>query len=132
MMLKFLYWASLVIVALHGLIHIMGFVAYWPIAAVTELPYKTTVAGGLWDVGPLGMKLYAALWLLGAVSFLAAVAGVAMRRRWWRRAMLISIILSTGLIALDWAPSFRGAIINAAILAVMATPRKAAAGIKLS
>lgn len=53
--------AALIIV--HGLVHLMEFVAYWPLATVPDLPYKTA------------------------------------------------------LIALDWAAAFRGAILNAVILA---------------
>lgn len=39
----------------------MGFVAYWPLTAIAELPYKTALAGGHWNVGPGGMKVFRAL-----------------------------------------------------------------------
>lgn len=118
--MKVLFYAAGILVALHGLIHVMGFVAYWPLAAIAELPYKTTLASGRWDVGPMGMKVYALLWLLVAVAFLVSLAGLVTHQSWWRPAMLATIVISTALIALDWAPSFRGAVINAAILALMA------------
>jgi hypothetical protein len=117
-MLRILLWAAGAIVAAHGFIHLMGFVAYWPLAHVAELPYKTALLSGRWEVGSGGMKLYGILWLIAALGFLLAVGGLAAHQPWWPSVMLGTSVLSTTLIALDWAPAFRGAIINALILAV--------------
>lgn len=128
--MKTLFYIGGAIVAAHGAIHLLGFFAYFPLAKIAELPYKTVLAGGRWDVGPLGMKLYAVLWLLATLGFLLSVAGLYAHQSWWRPVMVTTIVLSTALIALDWAPSFRGAVVNALILAVMAAawflPRGAA------
>lgn len=113
--MKILLYVAGAVVAVHGLIHLMGFVAYWPLGQVAELPYKTTLLAGRWEVGGVGMKLYGLLWLIAALGFLISVAGYFAHRDLWRMAMLITIVLSTALIALDWAPSFRGAIVNAVI-----------------
>jgi hypothetical protein len=118
--MRVLFYVAGVIVALHGLVHLMGFVAYWPLAEVKALPYKTALLAGRWEVGAPGMKLYGLLWLLAAVGFVAGAAGLFAQQAWWRPVMLATMALSTGLIALDWAPSFRGAIVNVVILVVMA------------
>lgn len=115
-----LFYAAAALVAGHGLIHLMGFAAYWPLAAIAELPYRTDLAGGRWDVSGAGMKLYAALWLLTALGFLLATVGLLTRQGWWQAVMIGTAVLSTALIALNWAPAFRGAVVNAGILAVMA------------
>ncbi|BAS26145.1 hypothetical protein [Limnochorda pilosa] len=118
-MSRVLIYAAGIVVVLHGLIHLMGFVAYWPLAAVADLPYKTTLAGGRWDVGPLGMRVFSVLWLAAALGFLAAAIGLVTGQDWWRPALVSTVVLSTGLIALDWASAFRGAIVNAVIVAFL-------------
>ena len=118
-MLRTLFYAGVVIVALHGLVHLMGFVAYWPLAAVKELPYKTAIAGGHWEVGAGGMKLFGLLWLLAALGFAAAAVGLVAGQVWWQPVMLATLVVSTAVIALDWAPAFRGAVLNGAILLLM-------------
>ncbi|MFZ5817636.1 MAG: ABC transporter permease [Bacillota bacterium] len=118
-MIKVLLWIATVIVAGHGLIHLLGYVAYWPLARVAELPYKTALAGGRWEVGPLGMKLYALLWLIATAGYALALVDLHTGQSWWRPVMLATTALSTALILLDWAPAFRGAIVNLAILALM-------------
>ncbi|MDF2631278.1 MAG: transporter permease [Symbiobacteriaceae bacterium] len=115
-MTKVLLYVLAGIIGVHGLIHLMGFVAYWPVAVVAELPYKTTVAGGALDVGAVGMKIFGLLWLVAALGFVAALVGFFMGQGWWRMVMVGTSLLSTVLIALDWAPSFRGAYVNVAIL----------------
>lgn len=107
------------IVGLHGLVHLMGFVAYWPLAVINELPYKTVLAGGHWNVGAGGMRAFSVLWLVTALGFLAAAVGMAAHQSWWRPLMLGTLVLSSSVIALDWAPAFRGAIVNLAILALL-------------
>ena len=54
------------IAILHGLIHLMGFVAYWPLAKVPDLPYKTSLLDGRLELGVAGMRLFSLLWLLAA------------------------------------------------------------------
>lgn len=117
--MKILLYVAGSVVAVHGLIHLLGLVAYWPLAQVTALPYKTVLLAGRWEVGGVGMKLYGILWLIAALGFLLGVTGLLTYQSWWRSVMLLTIVLSTALIALDWTPAFRGAIVNAVILVVM-------------
>ncbi|HYF75585.1 MAG TPA: hypothetical protein VD973_00480 [Symbiobacteriaceae bacterium] len=115
-MTKVLLYVVAGIIGVHGLIHLMGFVAYWPLGVVAELPYKTTVAGGAWDVGALGMKVFGVLWLIVALGFVAAVGGFFFGQSWWRPLLVGTSLVSTAIIAMDWAPAFRGAYVNVAIL----------------
>jgi len=51
------------IVGLHGLVHLMGFVAYWPLKEVPELAYKITFLAGRLELGASGTRIYSVFWL---------------------------------------------------------------------
>ena len=53
-MIKILAIILIVFAVIHGLIHLMGFAAYWPLAKIDQLPYKTTLLNGRWEVAPGG------------------------------------------------------------------------------
>ncbi|HEY3314538.1 MAG TPA: ABC transporter permease [Bacillota bacterium] len=115
--MKILRLAAGAFVAAHGLIHLMGFAAYWPLATLPDLPYKTTLLSGRWDVGGVGMKVMAVFWLLAALCYALSVAGFLSGKGWWRPFMLGATALSTVLCVLDWAAAYRGGIIDLAIFA---------------
>ena len=108
-----------VFITLHGLIHLMGFVAYWPLAKISELPYKTNLLAGRWEVGAGGMRLFSLAWLLAALAFLVAAAALAFGRPVWAPLLLVAVLFSLILCVLDWAAAFRGAWINLALLLVL-------------
>ena len=58
-MLRILTIILSLFVAVHGLIHLLGFVAYWPLREVSELPYKTSLLSGKLEAGAAGMRLLA-------------------------------------------------------------------------
>lgn len=118
-MVKLLSIAMVVLLGIHGLIHLMGFVAYWPLNEVPELAYKMAFLGGRLELGANGTRLYSVLWLLAAIGFVAA--GIALLADWqWGMPLLVAVtLLSLVITALDWVPAFRGALINVAILAVL-------------
>ncbi len=45
-MSKFIMIVAVLVLALHGLIHLMGTASYMKLADIQGLPYKTTVLGG--------------------------------------------------------------------------------------
>lgn len=106
--------AALVII--HGLVHLLGFVAYWPLAELAELPYKTSLLGSRWPVGPGGMRFFSVLWLATAVSFTAAGISLLNGRSWWLPVMLAAVVLSLVITALDWRNAFRGTILSLLML----------------
>jgi hypothetical protein len=105
--------------ALHGLVHLAGLVAYWPLAAISNLPYKTTLLGGRWEVGAGGMRLFSLLWLLAAVLYLVAVLGLALGKPWWAPWMLAATLFSLVLCLLDWSAAWRGALIDLFLLLIL-------------
>jgi hypothetical protein len=118
-MSRTVFVALAVVVGLHGLIHLMGLVAYWPLGTLSELPYKTAVLGGRWELGAGGMRLYSVLWLIAAVGFVIVAAALIAGWSRWLPALFVVTLLSLIVTALDWGPAFRGAIVNILILAVL-------------
>ena len=108
--------AATAVLIIHGLIHLMGFVAYWPLAELAELPYKTTLLGGRWVVGAAGMRVYGVVWLLTAVGFVAAAVGLLTGQAWQLPLLGAAVILSLLVTSLDWSHAFRGTLISLVIL----------------
>lgn len=111
-----LIYVLAIFVLIHGLIHLMGFVAYWPLTQMTELPYKTALLSGRWDVGDSGMRAFSVLWLAAAVGFALAALGLALGQNWFETLILAVLLLSLVITVLDWEVAFRGAIIDGLIL----------------
>lgn len=109
------YIVALVVFA-HGLIHLMGFVAYWPLAELSELPYKTALVGGRYEVGAGGMRVFSVAWLVVGAGFVLGALALALRQDWWLPVAASSAVLSLILTGLDWEVAFRGALLNLVIL----------------
>jgi hypothetical protein len=107
------------ILAVHGLIHLMGSTAYLKLGVLQGLPYKTTVFGGRIDLGEIGIAVFGALWAVAALGFISSVAGMLTNQTWWRAVLLGMTLLSLVLTALDSSAAFIGVIVNIVILAVL-------------
>ena len=46
-----------VLLALHGVIHLIGFVTPWRIATLEGFAYRTTVFNGALDIGDIGVRV---------------------------------------------------------------------------
>ena len=104
------------VVAAHGLIHLIGFVVPWRIATVTGFPYRTTAAGGLADLGDVGMRLVGVGWLVCAVGFVVAGVGIA-RRAPWALALTSGLAVVSLVVCLIGLPeTAAGIVVNLAIL----------------
>lgn len=93
----------LVVVFVHGLIHLMGFAKAFRYA---ELPQLTQPIGR-----PAGL-----LWLLCALAFVASGALFFARQEAWWWAALPAVVLSQGLILLSWQDAKVGTLANLIIL----------------
>ena len=87
-------YAATFIIFIHGLIHLMGFTAYWKLAELKELPYKTTLLDGRWDVGAGGIRMFGALWLFVAVAYMIVTYGLLTEQEWWRTMMAAAFMKS--------------------------------------
>jgi hypothetical protein len=70
------------LVAVHGVIHLIGFVVPWRIATLDGFAYRTATGGGALDLGDAGVRLVGLVWLACAVGFVVAGIGIARRSTW--------------------------------------------------
>jgi hypothetical protein len=112
-----LYGASL-IVLVHGLIHLMGTATYLKLATINELPYKTALLDGRWEIGDSGIRVFGVVWLIATVIFIAAAYGLAAKQDWWQAAMLIAAALSLVITVLDYKVAYAGIVVNIVIVVV--------------
>ena len=115
-MLGFLYYAAAFIIFAHGLIHLIGVAVYLQLAVVNEIPYKTTLLRGRWEIGETGARIFGLLWLAGSIGFIVSAAGMAFRTDWWQPVLLLSTLFSLVVTILDWDAAKFGAITNIIIL----------------
>lgn len=118
-MLRLMLIVATIVLVLHGLIHLMGTVAYMKLAVIQQLPYKTTVLGGRWDLGAGGIAVYGVLWGVAAVGFVVAALAFWLGWAGWQPLLLGVTLLSLALTALDWDVAFAGVILNIVILALL-------------
>jgi hypothetical protein len=112
-------YAATFIIFMHGLIHLMGFTAYWKLAELKELPYKTTLLDGRWDVGDGGIRMFGALWLVVAVAYMIVTYGLLTEQEWWRTMMAVVTISSLVLTILDANVAYAGVVVNIVILGIL-------------
>jgi hypothetical protein len=60
----------------HGVAHLVGFVTHWKIASIEDMPYKTTLLSGFFDVGDVGIRIVGILWLLTGLAFAMVGVGI--------------------------------------------------------
>ena len=108
-----------VVLVLHGLIHLIGTAVYLRLADIQGFAYKTSVLGGRLDLGDSGVRAYGMLWLLAAIGFVLAALALMQGWDWWGTALLAVTLLSLGLTSLDWSVAFAGAIVNIVILVLL-------------
>jgi hypothetical protein len=122
-MTTFLHWGAGIILALHGLIHLLGFVSYMRLATVPTLPYTTAVLGGRLDLGTAGMSVFGLAWGVAALGFVLVAAAYLLGWTWWRPALIAVTLLSLVITVLDTGPAKAGIVVNLVILALLLIPR---------
>ena len=114
--MRILSYLAVAAVIVHGLIHLLGFVAYWPLAEVAELPYKTSLLNGRLILSETGMRWFSVFWLAAAVGLMTAAISLAAEQSWWLPLMLAAVAVSLVITLLDWSNAFRGTIISLVLL----------------
>lgn len=109
-----------ILLALHGVIHLIGFVTPWRIATLEGFAYRTTVLNGALDVGDAGVRVVGLVWLGLTAGFLAAGYGVWRGKRWAVGLTGVLAVVSLVVCLLGLPETFAGIAINVVILAVVA------------
>lgn len=113
-----------VILFVHGFAHLVGFVVPWQIYKLEEMPYKTTLFGGLIDVGDTGIRLFGIVWLLFTLAFIAAAGLLLAKVCIWDMYTLIISVLSLLLCITGWPDSKIGILVNVGIIVFIVIVRK--------
>lgn len=92
-----------VLLVLHGLIHLMGFLKAFGFAALPQLALPIS--------RPLGV-----LWLVAAVAMLATGALVYLSPRWWWAVGAAAVVLSQVVIVASWGDAKFGTLANVVVL----------------
>lgn len=112
--------AFAIILILHGIAHMPGFLASRPGATVKGLPYKTTILGGHLDVGDAGIQFLGLMWVVMAIAFVAAGAAMILDVEWWPVAVVCVAVASLILSLLNVPEARIGVVVNVAILTLLA------------
>jgi hypothetical protein len=105
-----------VLLAAHGLIHLIGFLVPWRIAQVEGFAYRTTALGGSVELGAIGAQVVGLAWLAIAVGFLVAAVGAWRRAAWAPRLAAALAIASLVVCVLGLPETAAGIAVNLAIL----------------
>jgi hypothetical protein len=103
----------------HGVAHLVGFVVPWRIARLEEMPYGTTLLGGRVDVGDSGIRLVGVLWLLGALAFWGSAAALLLMVPWWGWLTMGVSVFSLVLCVFGWPQAKIGVPVNLLVLTVV-------------
>jgi hypothetical protein len=112
-----------VFLLIHGFAHIVGFLVPWRLARLEEMPYKTTLLGGRWDVGDAGIRAVGILWLLVGGAFFVLGGTAALTGVLYGPALLAIAAISTVLCILGWPDSKLGLPVNVVIVALFLLAR---------
>ena len=115
--------ALALLMALHGIAHLVGFFAAWRLAPQT-IPYASTVLGGRLEMGDAGIRLLGALWLLAAIGFWVAFAAALTDRPWWSSTAIGVAVASLLLSLVQWPESRIGVLVNLLIIAAIVLGRR--------
>ncbi len=96
-------YAFLLVVAVHGLIHLLGFAKAFGLARLEQLRQPVSRPAGL-------------AWLLAALLLLAGAALLLAASRWWWAPAAAGVVLSQVLVVASWADARFGTIGNAIVL----------------
>jgi len=114
--------ALAILMALHGVAHLVGFAGAWSLAP-EGVPYKTTVLAGHVDLGDVGIRAVGLLWLATAAAFLFAGLAAVRGTAWWPQLALGVAAVSLLLSATEWPEARIGVAINALIITALIAAR---------
>jgi hypothetical protein len=95
------------LIAIHGLIHLLGFVKAFKLAPVSQLSQPIS-------------KLNGSLWLLSAILFVLAAIMFSIEKEWWWLLSASGIMISQYLIINSWPDAKYGTVANIVVLIITA------------
>jgi hypothetical protein len=108
------------LLAAHGVIHLIGFLALWRITEMEGFAYRTTVLGGSVELGGTGALVLGLAWLVIAIGFVVAAVGTWRRATWGLGLTAALAIASLAICVLYLPDAAAGIAVNVAILGAVA------------
>ncbi len=110
--------------AVHGFAHLVGFAALLRLGTLRDMPYKTTVLAGHFDVGDVGIRVVGIVWLLLAAAFGVSTIGAFANASWWIPASLAVASASLVYCLIGWPDARIGVFVNLILItALVLLPR---------
>ena len=104
----------IILIAIHGLIHLMGFhKKEWNLAPVSQLSGVT-----LFTMTKNVAQLVGTFWLLSTIALLFAATVLLFNKEWWWIPAIAGVFVSQLLIIIYWKDAKWGTLINIIILLV--------------
>ena len=104
--------AAAVVIAAHGLVHLMGVALLWKLGEPGELRYADAVPAP----GSTAGYLVGGLWLAAAAAFVVAAVLLAARRASWRVVALAAVAVSAPAIGLAPGQAIAGLVVDGLVL----------------
>jgi hypothetical protein len=77
-------FALAVLMGLHGVAHLVGFVGAWQLAGPeSTIRYRTTLLSGRLRLGGAGVRAMGMFWLIAAVAFVLVASAALLNQPWW-------------------------------------------------
>ena len=111
--------AIAVVMALHGIAHLVGFAVPWRLAAPPGGVYLDSLFNGRIAVGEASMRAVGVVWLLLALGFVAVALGAVLGRTGWVQAAIGVALFSLMWCIVGWPEARLGALVNAALLVAL-------------
>jgi len=108
--------AAAVLIAVHGLIHLMGVSLLWKLGEPGQLRYADAVP----EPGTAAAYTVGGLWLAAAVLFVAAAVLLAAGRAAWRMTALAGVVVSAPVIGLAPGQAVAGLAVDGLVLVLVA------------
>jgi hypothetical protein len=109
--------AVALLLALHAALHLLGFFKAWKLADLPQLSGRAIV-----PLSEVASRVVGILWLVACILLASAAAMRVARNEWWWTAAAAGILLSQGLVVLQWSDAKAGTIANVILgLLVMVT-----------
>jgi hypothetical protein len=103
------------LLALHGLVHVIGVAVYWKLAEPADFTYPTSLLDGRLDAPTTVVWIMGGGWLIATAGFLLAAAGLIRAATWTTEVVLASVLLSLVLCVLAMPEAVAGIALNLAI-----------------
>ena len=108
-----------VFIALHGLVHVIGFTVPWGFGGPRGVERSTLILNHSVDVGDPAMKLVGFVWLVAAVAFVAVAVLLWRGHPSARRSTVALLLVSTVLCTIGLPGSIMGLAIDIVLLGLL-------------